>query len=77
MVFSTHTSVVNQDFSGKIPHFSAKHKIFLLTVKDAERALFARIHTTQIDFKDCSQINGPKHSFRRGCYNGYNHEYNF
>ncbi len=35
--------VVKTDFSGKGPHFSAKHKIFLLTVKDEERALFARI----------------------------------
>jgi hypothetical protein len=35
--------VVNPDFSGKIPHFSAKHKIFLLRVKDSERAFFARI----------------------------------
>ncbi len=37
------SSVVKTDFSGKGPHFSAKHKIFLLTVKDVERALFARI----------------------------------
>ncbi len=35
--------VVNTDFCGKIPHFSAKLKIFLQTVRDAERALFARI----------------------------------
>ena len=35
--------VVNTDFSAKGPHFSAKRKIFPLTVKDAERALFARI----------------------------------
>ena len=35
--------VVNPDFSGKVPHFSAKHKIFLQAVKYAERALFARI----------------------------------
>ena len=36
-------TVVNADFSAKIPHFSAKLKIFLQTVKDAERAHFARI----------------------------------
>jgi len=36
-------SVVNTDFSAKGLHFSAKCKIFPLTVKDAERALFARI----------------------------------
>ncbi len=35
--------VVKTDFSAKGPHFSAKRKIFPLTVKDAERALFARI----------------------------------
>ena len=35
--------VVKPDFSAKGPHFSAKCKIFPLTVKDAERALFARI----------------------------------
>ncbi len=35
--------VVNTDFCAKGPHFSAKRKIFPLTVKDAERALFARI----------------------------------
>ena len=39
--------VVNPDFSGKVPHFSAKDKIFLLTVKDAESALFARIQLGQ------------------------------
>ena len=38
-----HDSVANPDFSGKVPHFSAKHKIFLQAVKYAERALFARI----------------------------------
>ncbi len=37
------TYVVNPDFSAKIPHFPAKHKIFLQTVKDAERVLLARI----------------------------------
>ncbi len=36
-------SVVNTDFSTKGPHFSAKCKILPQTVKDAERALFARI----------------------------------
>jgi hypothetical protein len=35
--------VVKTDFSAKGPHFSSKRKIFPLTVKDAERALFARI----------------------------------
>ena len=35
--------VVNTDFSANGPHFSAKCKIFPLTVKDAEGALFARI----------------------------------
>jgi hypothetical protein len=36
-------AVANPDFSGKVPHFSAKHKIFLQAVKYAETALFARI----------------------------------
>jgi hypothetical protein len=36
-------TVVNPDFSGKVPHFSAKHKIFLQAVKQSEMALFARI----------------------------------
>ncbi len=35
--------IANPDFPGKVPHFSAKHKIFLQAVKYAERALFARI----------------------------------
>jgi hypothetical protein len=35
--------VVNPDFSAKGPHFSVKRKIFLLTVENVERALFARI----------------------------------
>ncbi len=47
MCVKTHSfyivTVVIPDFSGKGPHFSAKRKILLLTVKDAERAHFARI----------------------------------
>ena len=39
--------VVNPDFSAKGPHFSAKRKIFLQTVKDAEWAHFARIQLGQ------------------------------
>jgi hypothetical protein len=42
-----HVSVVIPDFSGKVPHLSAKRKIFLQTVKDAKRALFARIQLSQ------------------------------
>jgi hypothetical protein len=37
--------VVNTDFSAKGPHFSANCKIFPLTVKDAETALFIRIQS--------------------------------
>jgi hypothetical protein len=34
-------------FFWKVPHFSAKHKIFLQAIKYAERALFAHIQLGQ------------------------------
>ncbi len=34
-------------------------------------------YTTQINYKECSWIKEPKHSFGRGHFKGYNQEYNF